>query len=164
MKLNKLDSFEDFDMQLDTPLAQDEQVLYQYNFSYSLIFFFLKSHFWITNKRMIVNSPNLLLIIPVGNDTVTYPLRSIGGVKTRTQFKFGQLFMGIILLIIGLAMIRSIGFLLLVLGILLAIGAFQTVIAIVSAGSGAVTYSHVPWEATVAKKMINELNQLIANI
>jgi hypothetical protein len=151
-------------MELDTPLGQDEKIYYQHKFSYSLLFFFLKSHFWLTNKRIIVNSPNLLLFIPTGNHTITYPLRSIGGVTTKTQFKFMLLLIGVILLVIGWAMIRSVGFFLILLGISSVIGAFQTVIAIGSAGTGAVTYSHVPWEAAEAKKMINELNQLVADI
>ena len=60
-------------MQLDTALGQDETVQKEYEFSYSLLLFFLKSHFWLTNKRLIVNAPNVFLFIPTGNDTVTYP-------------------------------------------------------------------------------------------
>jgi hypothetical protein len=151
-------------MELDTPLGQDEKVLYQHAFSYSLLFFFLKSNFWLTNKRIIVNSPNLLLFIPAGNNTVTYPLRSIGGVNTKTQFKFMSLVIGVVLLVVGFGAIGSFGFLLILLAVPALIGAFQTVIAIVSGGSGAVTYSHVPWEAAEAKQMVNELNQLVAEI
>jgi hypothetical protein len=151
-------------MELDTPLGQDENVLYQHAFSYSLLFFFLKSNFWLTNKRIIVNSPNILLFIPAGNNTVTYPLRSIGGVKTKTEFKFMSLVMGVVFLLVGFGAIKSFGFLLILLAIPSIVGAFQTVIAIVSGGSGAVTYSHVPWEAAEAKQMVNELNQLVAEI
>ncbi|MBD2386602.1 hypothetical protein [Cylindrospermum sp. FACHB-282] len=152
-------------MNLDLQLGQDETVNSEYEFSYSLILFFLKSHFWVTNKRLIVNSPNVLFVIPTGSDTVTYPLRSIGGVKTKTEFKFLSLLGGVVLLLIGISSLRSgIGLLLLPLGVATIVGAFRTVIAIVSAGTGAVTYSHLPWEAEDAKKMINQLNQEIANI
>lgn len=151
-------------MQLDVPLGQDETVQKEYEFSVSLILFFLKSHFWLTNKRLIVNAPNVFLFIPTGNDTVTYPLRNIGGVKTKTELKFMSLLGGVVLLLIGLSTIRSIGILLILFGASTIIGAFQTAIVVGSGSGGAVRYSYVPWEATEAKKMINELNQLIADI
>jgi hypothetical protein len=151
-------------MQLDTALGQDETVQKEYEFSYSLLLFFLKSHFWLTNKRLIVNAPNVFLFIPTGNDTVTYPLRNIGGVKTKTELKFMSLLGGVVLLLIGLSAIRSIGILLILLGASTIIGAFRTSIGVGSGSGGLVLYSYLPWEAEDAKKMINELNQLIADI
>jgi hypothetical protein len=71
---------------------------------------------------------------------------------------------GVVLLLIGLSAIRSIGILLILFGASTIIGAFRTVISVVSSGSGAVGYSHLPWEAAEARKMINELNQLIVDI
>ncbi|MDF5706628.1 MAG: hypothetical protein PUP90_02830 [Nostoc sp. S4] len=151
-------------MKLDTPLGQDETIQKEYEFSYSMLLFFLKSHFWLTNKRLIVNAPNVLLVIPTGNDTVTYPLRAIGGVRTKTELKFMSLLAGVVLLLIGLSLVQSIGILLILLGVPIIIGAFQTLIVVASAGTGVVPYSHLPWEAGNAKKMIKELNQLIAEI
>ena len=151
-------------MQFDTPLGSGESVQKEYEFSYSLILFFVKSRFWLTNKRLIARKPNVLLFIPIGQDEVTYPLRSIAGIKTRTEFKFLLLCVGVILLLVGFSAIRSFGFPLLLLGVANIISAFQTVIAVGSTGGGVVAYSHVPWEGTEAKKMINELNQLIADI
>jgi len=154
-------------MKLDTPLAQDETVQKEYEFSYSLLLFFLKSHFWLTNKRLIVNAPNVFLFIPTGNNTVTYPIRHIGGVKTKTNLKFISLLIGVALLLIGLSSISSsagIGILLILLGIVFIIAAFQTVIVVVSSGTGEVIYSHLPWEAADAKKMINDLNLIVAEV
>lgn len=151
-------------MQLDVPLSQDEVIRQKYEFSYSLILFFLKSHFWITNKRLIVNYPNVFLVIPTGKDTVTYPIRAIGGIKTKTEFKFLSLLGGVILVVIGLSAIKSFGVLLLLFGAIIIVGAFRTVIIVTSGGSGSVGYSHLPWEAGDAKKMINELNLLLAEL
>ncbi|MEH1783443.1 hypothetical protein [Nostoc sp.] len=151
-------------MQLDTPLGQDETIQKEYEFSDSLLLFFLKSHFWLTNKRLIVNAPNVFLVIPTGNDTVTYPLRAIGGVKTKTELKFMSLMGGVALFLIGLSLIKSVGILLILLGVPSIIGAFRTLIVVASGGTGVVEYSHLPWEAGNAKKMIKELNQLIAEI
>jgi hypothetical protein len=162
--LKRVEELKEFEMQLDTPLGQDESVRQEYEFSYSLLLFFLKSHFWLTNKRLIVNYPNVFLFIPTGNDTVTYPLRAIGGVKTKTEFKVVSLFIGVILLLIGISAIRSFGFLLILLAVPTIIGAFRTVIVVASVGTGTVAYSHLPWEAADAKKMISDLNQLIADI
>ena len=151
-------------MQLNTPLGQDEIIQKEYEFSYSLLLFFLKSHFCITNKRLIVNAPNVFFVIPTGNDTVTYPIRNIGGVKTKTEFKFLSLLVGVALLLIGFSDISPMGILLILIGAFSLIKAFQTVIVVTSSGTGAVTYSHLPWEAGDAKKMINELNQIIVEI
>jgi hypothetical protein len=151
-------------MQLDVTLGQDETVQKEYEFSYSLLLFFLKTHFWLTNKRLIVNDPNVFLFIPTGNKTITYPIRNIGGVTSKTELKFMSLLGGVVLLLIGLSAIRSIGILLILFGASTIIGAFRTVISVVSSGSGAVGYSHLPWEAAEARKMINELNQLIVDI
>lgn len=151
-------------MNLDIQLGENETVRNEYKFSYSLLLFFLKLRFRLTNKRLIVNAPKVFLLIPTGNDTVTYPLRTIGSVTTKTEFKFLSLLGGVVLLLIGFSNLRSIGLLLLLLGVVSLVGAFRTVIAVVSGGAGAVTYSHLPWEAGKAKKMINQLNQLIADI
>ncbi|NEP02604.1 MAG: hypothetical protein F6K58_28940 [Symploca sp. SIO2E9] len=151
-------------MELDVPLGKDETVSSEYKFSYSLLLFFLNSNFWLTNKRLIVNAPNIFWVIPTGNDTVTYPLKQIQSVKTKTNFKFGYLFLGVVFLFIGFSSMRfGAGLLPLLLGITSIIAAFQTVIAVMSGGS-IVIYSYLPWEAANAKKMINELNRLIADI
>jgi hypothetical protein len=151
-------------MQLDIPLGQDETVQKEYEFSYSLVLFFIKSYFWLSNRRLIVNAHTVFLFIPTGNDTITYPLRNIGGVKTKTELKFGSLLGGVVLLLIGFSAIRSIGILLILLGASTIIGAFRTSIAVQSGGGATVLYSYLPWEAENAKKMINELNQLIVDI
>jgi hypothetical protein len=151
-------------MQLSTPLGQDEKVHHKYEFSYSLLLFSLKSHFWLTNKRLIVNHPNVFLFLPVGKNTVTYPLRNIGGIQAKTDFKFKSLFLGVLFVVIGLSALKSFGLLLLLLGVAAIVGAFQTVIVVGSAGGAFVRYSHLPWEAENAQQMVNELNQLIADI
>jgi hypothetical protein len=103
------------------------------------------------------------LFIPTGKKTVTYPLRAIGGFKTNTQFKYKYLIAGIVLLLIGFSSIKSFGFISILLGVISIIKAFETVIVVTSAGTGQIPYSHVPWEAKEAKKMIRELNQLIVD-
>lgn len=102
---------------------------------------------------------NVFIVIPTGKDTTTFPLRNLGGVKTKTQFKFWNLLGGVILVMIGLKY-----FIFLIFGAVLIVSAFQTVISVGAAGGGGTIYSYLPWEAASAKKMINELNQLIANI
>ena len=150
-------------MQLDVPLGQDERVLQEYEFGYSIILFFLKSHFWLTNKRLIVNVPNVFMVIPTGKETVTYPLKNIAAVRTKTEFKFVSLLLGVVFLSVS-SNTGSwlLGILLALFGVSLTIGAFQTLIMVVSSGGDAQEYSHPFWEAANVKKMINALNQIVA--
>jgi len=65
-------------MELNVELVKDEVVVSKYKLSYGLLLFFVKSHFWITNKRLIAHYPNLVAwIIPAGGTTVTYPLQLV---------------------------------------------------------------------------------------
>ena len=151
-------------MKLDVQIAKNEVVSSEYEFSYSFLLFFMKAHFWLTDKRLIVNAPNVFLFIPTGKDTLTYPLRQIASVKTKTEFKFMTLLSGIFFLVIGFATVRyGIGLLFLLMGLGGLLGAFRNVIAITTAGSS-VFYAYLPWQASDAKKMINHLNQLVAEI
>ena len=152
-------------MTLSTPLGKEESIINEYVFSYSLPLFFLKSNFHVTNKRLIVDFPNVFLFFPTGSDTVTYPLRSITGVATKKQVKIFSLFLGVTFFLIGASAMSELGFLgllFLLLGIFFLLGAIRTVIAVAS--GGVVAYSCLPWESEKAKKMINELNQLIVDI
>ena len=149
---------------LDVQIGKNENISKEHEFSYSLLLFFLKSHFWLTDKRLIINAPNVFLFIPTGNDTVTYPLRQISSVITKTEFKFGSLVAGVFFLILGFATLRyGIGLLFLVMGLGGIVGSFRNVILVRSAGS-ATGYSYLPWQAADAKKMVNHLNLLVADL
>lgn len=152
-------------MELDISLAQDESLLQEYEFSYSVLFFFLKSYFWLTNKRLIVNYPNIFFLFVTGRDTVTFPLRTIGGVRTYTDKNFFFLLFGGMLFFSGIGTLKEgFGFILFLMGVVLLMASFQAIISVGSAGTTGTLYSHVPWETAKAKKMINQLNQLIADI
>ncbi len=149
---------------LDIQIAKNETVSNEYEFSYSLLLFFLSSHFWLTDKRLIINAPNVFLFIPTGKDTATYPLRQISSVKTKTEFKFASLAAGIFFLILGFSTLRyGIGLLFLVLGLGGIVGSFRSIILVISA-SASTGYSYLPWQAADAKKMVNQLNLLIADL
>jgi len=152
-------------MELDVSLGQDEGVYREYEFSPSLIFFLLnlKSHFWLTNKRLIVSTPNTFLFIPTGKNMYTYHLRNIGSVYTKTDFSFVHLLAGCISILLGLATL-SFGLLFILLGIWIGINSFQTVIFIHSSDNTGIEYSYLPWEATEATRMVNELNQVITEL
>lgn len=149
-------------MNINVPLGQDEKVITQYTFSYSPLLFFLKSHFWLTNKRVIVYAPNVLWIIPTGADTVTYPLRNIQSVQTRNKLNFILLGLGVMLILVGLSNFPNY-FIFLLVGILFIVNSFQAVIAVTS-GVTVTPYRLVPWEASIAKKLINELNQALVEV
>lgn len=150
---------------LDIQISKNETLSKEYEFSYSLLLFFLKSHFWLTDKRLIINAPNVFVFIPTGNDTATYPLRQLTAVKTKTEFKFASLAAGIFFLVLGLSTLRyGIGLLFLVLGLGGIVGSFRNLIWVVSSGGTGTGYSYLPWQAADAKKMVNHLNMLLADL
>jgi len=159
-------------VELDISLGQDERVYREYEFSRSFIFSLLKlkSHFWLTNKRLIVSTPNtFLLVIPTGKNTHTYPLRNIASIHIQTEFDFIYLLVGVLLVLLSIPFIFfCIGLLFglpfLLYGINYMERAFQTTIAITSSSGGVMTYPCSRKEAMNAKRMVNELNQLIADI
>ncbi|MBO1347100.1 MAG: hypothetical protein EBE86_006760 [Hormoscilla sp. GUM202] len=151
-------------MELNVELAKDEMVVSQYKFSYDILRFFVKSHFWITNKRLIANFPNFVAwIIPVSSNTITYPLNKIGSVKNVKKIQvFAPMFWVILFMLIGISTINNwVGVLFIILGIFNLTKIVKTYITIRSPGS-LIRYKHVPWEVKNAEKMINELNAIIA--
>ena len=104
-----------------------------------------------TNKRLIINHPNLFFLIPTGSDTATFPLRNIGGIRNKNKFNP--------LLAIGSALfilftIGGLGsgevptaFGCLLIAFFLALQAVQTFVAVSAGGGEAEKFSYVPWES-----------------
>ncbi|MGK7903183.1 MAG: hypothetical protein AB4352_17600 [Hormoscilla sp.] len=153
-------------MELNVDLVKDEVVISKHKFSYGLLLFFVKSHFWLTNKRFIAHYPNFVAwIIPVGGSTVTYPLKQIQSVLAEKSFKiFAPLFWGVFWLIVGMGTLEiGVGLLFILISILNFANILRTYILVMSGGSKT-KYKYVPWESGNAKKMVEQLNGLIAEI
>jgi hypothetical protein len=106
------------------------------------------------------------MILPLGGNTATYPLRNIAAIRSRTKFKFLKLVLGTILAVAGLSLLTSspFGLILFLIGIIIGISSFQALVNVENNGGGGLWYPIAVWELTEAKKMANQINQAIADI
>ena len=119
-----------------TILATDEQIVNQEKFTSSLIIFWLKTEFTLSNKRIIGKYPRTLFgIIPLGNVEMTLPLKNIASVLSSTKFYFSRLFIGLIFVFVGFAMINSFGIFLLLFGVLSILNCFTSTFVVSSGGA-----------------------------
>lgn len=146
---------------LNVNLSSDENVLSEYEFARSLVLFFVKSKFALTNKRLLAKIPNVfLLVFPFGSDDVTYPLSGIVNVKLSTKLKFITLFLGVVFILVGLSNLHNILFLL--IGVFLLVLSYEVVVLIqTSAGSGLISMPISPFEKANAQKLVDELNHAV---
>lgn len=121
-------------------LGTGESVVRTEQFSLPFPFLFLKTKIVLTNRRIAGESPNVVLgFIPVGSNKVNYPLRNVASTQVSTSLRFFRLIIGVILALLGLALIgQSAGFIIiLVIGIIMVISSFQLAIAFTNnAGQG----------------------------
>jgi hypothetical protein len=146
---------------LGVNLTSEESVLSEYELAYSLLFFFIKSKFALTNKRFLAKIPNFIFLFPFGSNDVTYPLNGIVNVKLSTKLRFFRLLIGVVLALIGISNLNYI--LLLLVGAFLILMSYEVIIVIqTSAGSGLLVYPVSWFDKVNAQKLVNELNQAIA--
>ena len=142
--------------------ATTETTVCEKSFMYSLIYFFIKSKFTLTNKRLVADVPNLTLFIPVGSNNVTYPLKNISGVALNTRFKILMFLFGCFL---GLAAIGGAPTLICIfISFLLIVNAFQTEIVITNSAGHNMPYPVNALNKKEAQDFINQVNNTIANI
>lgn len=141
-----------------------ETVITEENFMYSIPYFFIKSKFKLTNKRIEGEVPNLLLFIPTGKDNATYPLNNISAVKISTKFYLKSFIIGVILSLIGRSWIDDSFFLGLIMGgfgILTVLNAFRTLVVIQNNGGSSLSYSIAPMERAKARNFANSVNNMV---
>lgn len=143
-------------------LAKDEEILEEYDLSYSALFSFIKSNIGITNKRLVVITPNTLGIIPIGKNNSTYPLNNISRVKMEHKISIKTLLVGFLIIVITLPNLKEL-FLLSLIGLGIIIGAIETSISIQNNAGMGIKCSISPLEKGKAKDLINKLNKAIAN-
>lgn len=143
-------------------LGKDEKIISKNILSLSLILFFIKSSFEITNKRLVGQVPNLVWIFPIGRNTVTYPLKNISGVRLDTKISFKSIAVGIILILIGLSKLSSL-FIIFLIGIFILISSYKIFFVVQNNAGATMNYSVSPLEKAKSQQLINELNQIIAD-
>lgn len=146
--------------------ATKETVVCEESFIYSISYFFIKSKFKLTNKRIEGDIPNLLWFIPTGKESATYPLNNISGVKISTKFYLKSFIFGLILASMGLSMFGDSflrGLLFSGVGIFSILNAFRTLIVIQNSGGGNMSYAIAPNERLRAQEFVNKVNNIIAD-
>ncbi|MHC5937951.1 hypothetical protein [Nostoc sp.] len=152
---------------LGISLGQDEQVIAECLFPYSILLFFIKYKVCITNKRFIARIPNVVLfVIPLGTNLITFPLRNISTIITRTEYKLGGFFLAGILILFGFGNFTKslFGFIAFICGIILAISSFQTLIRVEASSATPLRCPIAVWEKEKALKFTNEINQAITEL
>ena len=151
---------------LGISLGQDEQVIAESSFSYSILLFFIKWKVCVTNKRFIARIPNVvLMVIPLGANSITFPLRNVSTISTTTEYKLWSFFCAGILLFSGFGHFNFLlGFIAFILGIILVIASFQILIRIESSSATRIKCQIAVWEKEKALEFTNKINQAIVDI
>jgi hypothetical protein len=152
---------------LGVSLGKEEQLIGEYSLSYSILLFFIKSKFYVTNKRFIAHIPNFILfVLPVGANTATYPLRNISAIKNRTKLKFFRLIGSAIFVVIGLSLLTQsvFGLIMLLLGIIMGLESFPSLVNVETSGAGGLWYPIAIWERAASQQLANEVNQAIVDM
>jgi hypothetical protein len=167
-------------------LTQGEQILSERDVCINPLFFWVKAHYTLTNKRLIQHAPNLIAgIIPFGKSEVSQPLNSVSTVRLSTEMKLGILIAGILSLLIMclpiilfgfVVMISSLlgfifGLIIILFGILLSILVvaetlmFYTVTFTVEGSGGHTGRMYKYWfkEKDNLELLCSEVNSLLAN-
>lgn len=101
--------------------APGEKDIVGERFSPTVLLFWLKTSVAASNMRVQYRSPNTILgLIPLGAETQTIPLRNIASVDTSTKFHMGSFLFGLVFIIAGFATLSNsaaVGIILLLIGL-----------------------------------------------
>lgn len=82
--------------------ANSETKIKESSFTPSLVLFWLKANYVLTNKRITGETPNTFLgIIPFGTKQIAQPLKTIASVENSTKFHFLRLAFGVLLILMA---------------------------------------------------------------
>ncbi|MEK6456139.1 hypothetical protein [Caldifermentibacillus hisashii] len=111
----------------------------EFEFSTSLLFFWVKGKVEVDNRFVKTKLSNTLLgFIPAGKDQQSIPLKNISGAMLSTKYFIKPIIIGLILFFIGLGSLSDsfiLGLILLVLGIGVAGSGIQTILNIEKSGT-----------------------------
>ena len=142
-------------------LSKEEAVLSHESIMFSILFFFLNTDIYLTDKRIIVEAPRVVLgMIPVGREHFAFPLRNIAGIQVLTDYRFRFIIPGIILIILGVkGNVIS-----LIFGILFLLVSFSLTLTLTN-NAGQKTLVPVSLlESAKAKMLVQEVSTAIAEL
>ncbi len=144
-------------------LGPEERVVRSEELALSLILFFLKIKVAVTNSRIVGRWPNTFLgLIPVGSNSVTYPLTNIASVAVSTKVSIWGLIFGALFVLVGLQDTRA--FLLLVIGLLLILSAFPASFEVTDTAGQKIGHRMAIFEKSKSQALANEINTLIVSL
>lgn len=135
-------------------------------FMTSLLTFYLKGEIGQQDNFIKLKIPNTILsFIPLGSHGENLPINQISMVGTSFHLLIGRFLLGIILAFIGLAFMGDsvlYGFIILVIGVLTVINAFQTILVIDLTSGRSIAMSFVVFEKSKAAQAAQDINKLIS--
>lgn len=138
-----------------------------FKFMTSLLTFYLKCEIKVESNMAVVKTPNTILkVIPLGCRTYNMPVEQISGVNTSFSLDFKGFLIGLLVSIIGFAIVTEsviCGLILFLLGICKVIAAFRTILNIEKTSGSAVTISFLIFEKKVAHDVEEALNNMISS-
>lgn len=79
-----------------------------FEFSISLVFFWIKGHLSVDSRFIKMNIPNTILgIIPAGKNKETIPLKTISNLKISTRYRIFHIIFGIAVMIASFSYLRE---------------------------------------------------------
>lgn len=143
-------------------LGREEDMIGEYTMSCSGGLAWLNYYFGITNKRLIVNEPRKLWIIPVGSNDETYSLSNISSVRFKKNINLKKAGIGALLLLFSFSDFSSL-FLLGLVGIALLYASLEEKILIQNNSGRVTSYKISIFERSKAKQFVTQLNKAIAD-
>lgn len=147
-------------------LAKDENIIREDVFTTNLALFWLKADFNLTNKRVTGQKPNTLFgLIPLGKSEIVQPLKSITSVSSSTKFHIGRLFIGLLLLLVGVAIGSWVSLLIFcVLGLILLLNCYTAEFLILSNTAIPQGYEISILEKSKVESLVSQINTVVSEL
>ena len=133
----------------------------------SLFTFYIKGELFNEQNFIKTRIPNVILsFIPLGSRNETIPINQIASVQTNFQLYFKGFFIGIVMAIIGLCCLGTsvlLGLILIALGVLNIINAFETILIINMTSGKEFFVSFLVFEKSKAVLAEQSINYMISN-
>lgn len=151
---------------MSTVLGKDEQLIREDTFTANLILFWLKANYSLTNKRVTGHTPNTFLgILPLGTAQVAQPLKTIASVISSTEFHFGRLLLGLVLLGVGWFGIGGIiGIVIGIFGLVNVLNSYTATFVITNNAGQSNGYEISILEKSKVQDFVNQCNTVIADL
>lgn len=146
-------------------LGADEHIIAEETFTPEIGYFWLKSKYKLTNKRIISSAPNSFLgVIPSGRRERSLPLNNISSVMTSYEFQFGRFIIGWFSITMGLLTARYlIGWSIFLVGLKYAFSPYHTFFGVVNNAGQLTTHRISNLEKKKAQSFATEINKVITD-